>query len=81
MQSWAHVPAPFYLDEIKRTELVFFCLTSVMSSEEEKWKIGFKEGRAAIAFLMLVESLPSAVEVSDGSSQVVKSEEDCFPTS
>ena len=32
-----------------------------------------KKGRAAIAFLMLVESLPSAVEVSDGSSQVVKS--------
>ena len=63
MQSWAHVPAPFYLDEIKWTELVLFCLTSVMSSEEEKWEIGFKEGRAAIAFLMLVESLPSAVEV------------------
>lgn len=45
-----------------------------MSSEEEKWEKGFKEGRAAIAFLLLVESLPSAVEVSNGSFQIAKSE-------
>lgn len=43
-----------------------------MSSEKEKWEVRFKEERAAIAFLMLVESLPSAVEVSDGSFQVFK---------